>query len=499
MTRVSFVCMPWAMLGSPSAANGILRAVARAGGLSARAHSFHVAFGEFLLGLPKNRGRLTLDEYEAVCSVLQNVGGGDWPFVVDPDASKDESFFALLRSHGAVARKLLPKLRRLCRSIPEFLDACADEVLAASPRVVGFTTVYSQTWPNAALAHVLTRRDPSLRIVFGGASCEGPMGRALLEAFPWVTAVARGEAENVLVPLVAALADGGDLGSIPNVCYRDDADRVIESQAQGEPVDMDSVPIPDYSEYFERLDECPRVRESVAVQLPITLSRGCWWGAKKHCTFCGLNGLEMAPRQMSPDVAHAALVELARRHRVHDFVTTDNILPLAYFDTLLPRLAQDDLDLALFYEVKANLSREQVALLRSSGVRAIQPGIESLSSPVLELMRKGATATQNVRLLKWSISSHRTSPRSCSIASVRTSSARRSSACGSAARCPTTVCSSISARSRCRTWLRPSSTRTRTTGLRTRSSEVCARRPTAGCETPSGTTGASCIAGDRTS
>ncbi|HYA99187.1 MAG TPA: hypothetical protein VED37_03110, partial [Ktedonobacteraceae bacterium] len=34
-------------------------------------------------------------------------------------------------------------------------------------------------------------------------------------------------------------------------------------------------------------------------------------------------------------------------------------------------------------------------------VRSIQPGIESLSSHVLRLMRKGCTMLQNVRLLKW--------------------------------------------------------------------------------------------------
>ncbi|MGH2585777.1 MAG: RiPP maturation radical SAM C-methyltransferase, partial [Dehalococcoidia bacterium] len=35
------------------------------------------------------------------------------------------------------------------------------------------------------------------------------------------------------------------------------------------------------------------------------------------------------------------------------------------------------------------------------GVRRLQPGIESLSTGVLKLMRKGTTSIQNVRLLKW--------------------------------------------------------------------------------------------------
>jgi len=42
-----------------------------------------------------------------------------------------------------------------------------------------------------------------------------------------------------------------------------------------------------------------------------------------------------------------------------------------------------------------------VKLLRDAGVLAVQPGIESLSSHVLSLMKKGVTAIQNIALLKW--------------------------------------------------------------------------------------------------
>jgi hypothetical protein len=39
--------------------------------------------------------------------------------------------------------------------------------------------------------------------------------------------------------------------------------------------------------------------------------------------------------------------------------------------------------------------------MSAAGIRALQPGIESLSTPILKLMRKGTTALQNIRLLKW--------------------------------------------------------------------------------------------------
>jgi ribosomal peptide maturation radical SAM protein 1 len=74
---------------------------------------------------------------------------------------------------------------------------------------------------------------------------------------------------------------------------------------------------------------------------------------------------------------------------------------MRYFRGVLPQLRDRQIGLTLFYETKANLTKEQVRLLRDAGVLAIQPGVESLSTHVLQLMRKGVTALQNIQLLKW--------------------------------------------------------------------------------------------------
>jgi ribosomal peptide maturation radical SAM protein 1 len=77
---------------------------------------------------------------------------------------------------------------------------------------------------------------------------------------------------------------------------------------------------------------------------------------------------------------------------------------LRYFKTLVPWLVQTRAagnDWTFFYEVKANLRKEQLAMMRDAGIVWIQPGIESLSSRVLKLMDKGITGLQNIRLLKW--------------------------------------------------------------------------------------------------
>jgi radical SAM superfamily enzyme YgiQ (UPF0313 family) len=111
--------------------------------------------------------------------------------------------------------------------------------------------------------------------------------------------------------------------------------------------DMDELPFPDYDDYFEQLAKCSLSRE-VDVHLVTESSRGCWWGAKHHCTFCGLNGATMAFRSKSPDRAFEEIVFLCGRHKRSKIAAVDNILDMRYLDTLFPRLASSGLDLELF-------------------------------------------------------------------------------------------------------------------------------------------------------
>jgi ribosomal peptide maturation radical SAM protein 1 len=91
----------------------------------------------------------------------------------------------------------------------------------------------------------------------------------------------------------------------------------------------------------------------------------------------------------------------ARRYRTVRFSAVDNILDMSYLKTFLPKLIEEGASYDLFYEIKANLTREQIKLLSDAGVRCVQPGIESLNSHVLALMSKGITGIRNINTLRW--------------------------------------------------------------------------------------------------
>jgi len=259
---------------------------------------------------------------------------------------------------------------------------------------------FEQNCASLALARDIKARWPEKRIVFGGGNCEGAMGLQLHRSFPWVDFVCAGEGEHALPLLIEAIAAGADGAGIPGIVYRDTSGRTVDN-GRGAPItDLDAVPSPDYDEYFAAVARSPLVH-ALRPSLLIETSRGCWWGARSHCTFCGLNGSTMAFRSKSPGRVYAELEEFRRRYPATHVMAVDNILDMRYFRDVLPRLRDRPLGLTLFYETKANLTKAQVQLLRDSGVRAIQPGVESLSTHVLQLMRKGVTSLQNIQLLKW--------------------------------------------------------------------------------------------------
>jgi ribosomal peptide maturation radical SAM protein 1 len=105
-------------------------------------------------------------------------------------------------------------------------------------------------------------------------------------------------------------------------------------------------------------------------------------------------------RAMSPDKAIQQFESLFKyAPRCTRYWCVDNILAKNYFSEVLPYL-NPPADASIFYEVKADLSEEDVKILAEKRVNLIQPGVESINTSTLKLMKKGTSAFQNLILLK---------------------------------------------------------------------------------------------------
>ncbi len=275
---------------------------------------------------------------------------------------------------------------------PQVVAEWADDILADRPRVLAFTSTFQQNVAALALAQEVRRRVSAdeVAIVFGGANCEDQMGRAMADDFPFIDCVVSGEAEAIIVDLVRRLTAGKARGN---------GDGAPPRFVQGVTIrDLDALPLPDFDDYFAAIRQGTFEPQPL---LAVESSRGCWWGAKSHCTFCGLNGGTIAFRSKSPLRFAAELEALSKKYGAKRFSVTDNILDMGYLRTLFPDLVKEARSYHLFYETKANIRKEQVELMAAAGVRSIQPGIENFSTDVLRLMGKGTTRLQNIQLLRW--------------------------------------------------------------------------------------------------
>ena len=182
------------------------------------------------------------------------------------------------------------------------------------------------------------------------------MGLQLHRSFPFIDFVCGGEADLSFPQLLDRMRNGQDVHGVPGVISRKDGSSYFSTLHPERVRDLDSLPYPEYDDYFSYLERegCTLAGESSGYVLMET-SRGCWWGEKAHCTFCGLNGVSMQYRSKSWQRALDEIVALTTRHHTLKVEMVDNILDMQYFRDLLPELKRRELNLDIFYETKANL------------------------------------------------------------------------------------------------------------------------------------------------
>ena len=400
---IALLYMPWGSATRGSIAIGILKECAKQIGVKTDVHYLNIKFAE----------KIGLELYESISEA--SAFFPEWFFssvLFGPQGlgllknSWEDLLSTELGSRMAERLKELTNgSEELCLKIvndyvPEYIDEILTSVDWSQYRVIGFSVTFAQTLASLLLAKRIKDRHPDTRIVLGGANVDAEMGFEVIKACDWVDYVVHGEAERSFPQLLKNIYNDDDSEKIPGVSVRRGCE-IVPGFSDAQLIhNLNESPMPDYSDFMKEAKRA-NIDKRFPIRLSFESSRGCWWGAKAHCTFCGLNGQNMAFRKKEPERVYDEVLKLAGEYRCLQLNATDNILDMGYFKQLLPRLAEANFDLSLFYEVKANLTREQVRKLAASGITQIQPGIESFDTELLRMMRKGVTAIQNIQLLKW--------------------------------------------------------------------------------------------------
>lgn len=358
---------PFGSLDWPCLGPHVLEAVARPQGFRVR-----IVYANLLFA-----ARIGLDAYQAIAGADRNSRLGDRVF-----CQQAFECLPILGKRSEESEKL-KQMEWLAEEAGRFCEELARAIVASNVKVVGCTTTFDQTISALALLRHVKSQKRTVVTILGGANCEGQMGVALAAVAPIVDHIFQGEAEHAFVKLLAT-QDTGD--SMPKLIHSSPC------------LDLEIIPCPDYSDYFFQ-------RSWTGLNLPdawltYETSRGCWWGMKQHCTFCGLNGENLTFRFKRAERVIEDILKLRQAHGNLKICMTDNIMPHRYHRDLVPNLAMLSPRAEIFYEQKANLTLSQVDALAKAGIKTIQPGIESLSTSLLRRIRKGVSAGQNIALLR---------------------------------------------------------------------------------------------------
>lgn len=397
---VVLVRMPYAF-SSPSLSLGMLKAELEAAEIPCRAEYASERFISFL----------GADCYPGIEKLVNLVVMG-WEILfaraagispaISPESLLEEAA-AELAGSGQPQADGMAELRRiwpwLSGRAEAFIDEEARRIAALRPKVVGCALMVQERNSSVALLCRLKELLPGVVTMLGGGACAGERGREYLRVFPAVDYVFSGEAEGVFADICRCLCSG----------EREEMEKrhpeLLSRRTPGDvppPVrmaeDLDASPIPDYGDFFAQRTQ----RAAMKHYLVLESSRGCWWGERNRCRFCGLHFSQEARvfREKSPRRFWEEVRDVTGRYGCYDILLSDCVLGKA-FVAALPEEAEGELrKVSLMAECKSTLGRQEIRRLKHNGFDALQPGIESLSDEILTLMRKGAAVIDHLSFLK---------------------------------------------------------------------------------------------------
>ncbi len=152
----------------------------------------------------------------------------------------------------------------------DFFEHVADTILKPDDDFVGLMTDADSLHHTVALADQLRRRRPEAKICLGGPA-SSPMSPLLMNSFPFIDFVVRGEGEQTFAELIRHLQEKKPLNEVQGLTWRDGM-RVVENPERHLEGNLDELPVPDFESYG--------MPPTAAIYLDV--GRGCPF----KCSFC---------------------------------------------------------------------------------------------------------------------------------------------------------------------------------------------------------------------
>lgn len=307
-------------------------------------------------------------------------------------AETEEAFIKNVSSHlriVCVEPEIKNQLVQYYSSIRKETNRLIDDITYFKPRIFCFSMTFGAEF-GRFLFKRLKRNCPEITIIVGGSGFEPNSATDMLGKCPEIDYILCDESTDSLVHLVDKIIKGS--GSIDScVCSRSHPATIRHELS-----DMDSLPFPDFSDYLELTDSMGIERRQIT--LPLETSRGCWWCQRAPCKMCGFFGLRKwyiskSASRITQEIRYVHEKYDVAKYRFADLVQP----PKKIIEEMMPLRS---LNLKFFWELRPDISKEELEIIRSIGMTSAQIGLESLSTKALEHMNKGTDSIQNIFVLK---------------------------------------------------------------------------------------------------
>lgn len=310
----------------------------------------------------------------------------------------------------------LVQLKRLERATSDFIDEeLAPNLLSTSINLVGFTLSYNQVYASLYCAYYLKEvlKRKNITFIFGGMSAALPETMNLFRRLGLPCYSIVGEGEGKLTAINRALLGLAVDSDIADAVPRLDIDGVIDPQTftrrdlsspnnyESQLDSLRDLPLPDYDEYFERLEGMERrLKKPHALRADAGIffegSRGCFGSYD----FCGLNVLWKGFRKRGVAEIVNGTVTLLKRYRVPYLHFVDSVCD-AWAESYSKELIAMGVRTPTYMELRAHHPETFWTKLALAGVVRIQVGVEALAPQLLKQMNKGTRVIQNLACHKF--------------------------------------------------------------------------------------------------
>ena len=248
-----------------------------------------------------------------------------------------------------------------------------------------------------ALTRLFRQRLPSLRIVYGGVFPTYHF-RDVLTHETQIDVIVRGEGEDTVPKLVAALETGADLNRVDGIAFRE-SDRIIETLPAQAIQDLDA-----YRVGWELIDHTRYSYYGGKRAVVMQFSRGC----PHLCNYCGQRGFWAKWRHRDPQKFAEEIAWLHRTHGVELINLADEnpTVNKAIWRELCEAIIAQEIDITIIGSTRADdivRDADILHLYRKAGVERFLMGMENTDEATLAKIKKGSetkTDREAIRLLR---------------------------------------------------------------------------------------------------